>query len=44
MIERQDIDSAVQRVGGLLDESLVVEMREVKTGFRIAQSGRLGLE
>ena len=40
VIERQDIDSAVQRVGGLLDESLVVEMREVKTGFRIAQSGK----
>jgi type I restriction enzyme R subunit len=46
IIEQQDIDSAVQRVSDLLDESLVVDSGKLNedkksvTGFKIQQSGK----
>ena len=46
VIQQQDIDSAVQKVGELLDESLVVDdssfkkVQESRTGFEIRQSGK----
>ena len=43
IIEQADIDSAVQKVGDLLDESLVVaegKVKEGKTAFKIEQNGK----
>lgn len=43
IIEQADIDSAVQKVGDLLDESLVVaggKVKEGKNAFRIEQNGK----
>lgn len=42
VIQQQDIDSVVQKVGDLLDESLVVaggKVKEDKKGFKIQQNG-----
>ncbi len=46
IIQRQDVESAIRRIGELLDESLVVEdsafaaIKETGTGFSIRKSGK----
>ena len=48
IIQQQDVDSAIQQIGGLLDESLVVDDegfarirdRDVEPGYRISQKGK----